>query len=412
MGRRPVNRSQHKSYIARHRHQEITEVLQLNSVLDKSEDQGVFITAAIQNKTGSAKHILYPDYTPLFKSQTQYMQPLFDEANAKLGKPFDVKKHRHGQYARGVKLTREIETGTLSSSPQVNVYTGKPRRKPVHAGSSRDNAGSNAKWVPSISSQVQVDVDALTNALGTGDLTENERSAVRFIIEGSPDGFLTQTYTEALSGRQYADGTSLQNIPRAVRRLALGGYEVDAVNCHTHLMVILSMSNGFTPEALRHYCWNTGEIREQIAEEICIPVPGAKELLIAALYGSPIHGDLVRIATKWEGNPYLLRRCTVLNHIVSDARKARKAIISGSTNHRGNVVNVLGKEIVGARELQQLAHILQGLEALVLRFAVEGQDGVVSLEHDGWTQTGEPDLEGASERVKDKTGIDIKFKVK
>jgi hypothetical protein len=65
-----------------------------------------------------------------------------------------------------------------------------------------------------------------------------------------------------------------------------------------------------------------------------------------------------------------------------------------------------------AKPLQIVAHILQGYEALVLRAGVEGNDSVLSLEHDGWTQDVEPDLDEIQAKVKHQTGVVLPFKVK
>ncbi len=405
--------AQHKFHIAGHRRNEVIDTLQLDTVLTRPTDRGLFITLATQNATGSARHKLDPAYTPVFSSQTSNMRPTFAKTNKVLG-IFHMLDAVPGKHARGVKLVNPITSEVLQSSPQVDVYTGKARRQPKHAGSSRDSTGSKSKWSPAIPSQVPVDVDALIGAIDAGELTDTEDAAARYIVEGSPDGMLTQTYTESRAGRQYADSISTQNVPKKIRRIALDGYEVDMVNAHVQLTVTQGLAGGFIPLVLQHYMANTGEVRQQVATELCIPVDGAKEVLIAALYGSRPTHQLSEIVTRHGGDPRLMQECTTLKWIITDAARARYAMLNNATyNTRGELVNALGKTIPGSYSaLQKVAHILQGLEALILRAATEGEVGVVSLEHDGWTTHSEPDLRGAEKRVKDGTGMDVKFATK
>jgi hypothetical protein len=205
----------------------------------------------------------------------------------------------------------------------------------------------------------------------------------------------------------------LQNIPRAIRRLALNGFEVDAENAHTWLTVHAAHLVGYEATDLMVYADNTQEIRSAVQADLEVEYETAKRVLIAALYGATTQLELTNIITRAGSDPELLKLCDKLRTVMTDTRAARKAILGNARISKMGVVNVLGKAISSnAKPPQVIAHILKEYEAFVLRTAVQGNDSVLSLEHDGWTQDVEPDLEEIQAKVKHRTGIALPFKVK
>jgi hypothetical protein len=384
--------------------------------VESAKDKSVVLEVTSKCIAGIGRHRISNDWSPLFNNQTRNMKIPFDLVNTMLGRPLEILEPVPGQYARGVRLINKINTPSydkMKGSRQVDVYTGKPARNSIAAGKSRDANKNNAVWRNLLPSKVVVDTDGLRDNLENGTLTTQERASVAYMVESSPGGKFPQTYTEATSGRQYADGISLQNIPRGVRRIALNSYEVDAENCHVWLMVYASTCSGFTPEVLKHYSFNTQEVRAEVADDLMVNYDVAKQVLIAALYGSVRHGELTRIMLRAGADPRLLEFSRLLMALMKDARKARKEILSHARRDGEGIINVLGKAISpDAGPLQIVAHIIQGYEAQILRAAVEGQGSVMTLEHDGWTQSDDPDLEKIQHDVKTKTGIILPFIVK
>ena len=164
---------------------------------------------------------------------------------------------------------------------------------------------------------------------------------------------------------------------------------------------------------LKVYPNNTQEIRCAVQDDLEVEYETAKQVLIATLNGAATQLELTNIITRAGSDPELLKLCDKLRAVMTDARAARKAILGNARVSKMGVVNVLGKAISGnAKPLQVIAHFLQGYDALVLRAAVEGNNAVLNLKHDGWTQDVEPDLDEIQAKVKHQTGVVLPFKVK
>jgi hypothetical protein len=377
----------------------------------------VFTDITARCVAGVGRHKVDPAYTPVHSAQTRNLPETFEALNTKMGELFDIlPADVKARSARGAKLKVEIDTSQydkLNGSKQVEIKTGKPRRNKSHAGRSRDSRQNNAVWAPQMPATVPINTSGLRDGLESGALIGQQEGAAKFILESSVNGYLPQTYTESISGRQYADGFSLQNIPREIRRLSLNGFEVDAENAHTRLTVHAANLAGYDATDLKVYADNTQDIRGAVQDALEVEYETAKQVLIAALYGATTHIELTNIITRAGSDPELLKLCGELRAIMADARASRKAILSNARVSKHGVINILGKAInINSKPLQIVAHILQGYEALVLRAGVEGNDSVLSLEHDGWTQDVEPDLEEIQAKVKHQTGIVLPFKVK
>jgi hypothetical protein len=293
----------------------------------------------------------------------------------------------------------------------------KPTRSPgKNAIKSRDSKNSNAKCKGNIAAMVKVNVtalEALRDALNahkdrilyntqpitpTGDTDELEKWLGRRIMDVSTlifqatsnvkfeTGFIPLKYTESPTGRIYGDGFHLQNIPREIRHAALKGqYDYDLKNCHYSIFSQLAKSYNMETPHVDHYLANKKEIRVELSELLNVPVEKIKECLLALIYGASVKIEEGNAITHELGAD----KATLF---VNDARcagiaadiKRLKPVIIKAHKLDGKLINALNKTC--DKETDELAHILQGIEAKMLNIAIGlFGESITLLQHDGFT---------------------------
>ncbi|NYT79871.1 hypothetical protein H0A71_23220 [Alcaligenaceae bacterium] len=235
-------------------------------------------------------------------------------------------------------------------------------------------------------------------------------------------GYVAHRYLESESGRLYAKDINLQTTPTIIKQAALAGlWEYDFSNCHYAILMQMAAKFGNECQAIGNYLVNKKATRQAIADQAGITVPQAKTCLLAIIYGA-------RAATRFDnaipdeiGRQAAARlyRSPIFISIHQDIKKARRAILNGRPcTANGRLSNAMGKSIetkkpsskTGANPRQQLAHLIQGVEAKALKTAIDMHpDDIVLLQHDGFAATTRLDGIAIMEAVYQATGYRLEL---
>jgi len=223
---------------------------------------------------------------------------------------------------------------------------------------------------------------------------------------------IIQCYQESDSGRLYGTGINLQNAPKIIRRAALAGnYNYDIQNCHFSILNQKATGYGLYLGTIEHYLKNKKEVRNSISKDMGLSIKVIKEVLIAMLYGSPLgkYGNSVSNKVGVDKIDEIMADDFFIG-MNQDIKRARKTIIDKSSISRGRLSNAMGKKIVvsNTTKPQQLAHLLQGVEALVLKTIVtQYNKNILLLLHDGFVSNEELDIKYMEENIKFETGYNL-----
>lgn len=226
-------------------------------------------------------------------------------------------------------------------------------------------------------------------------------------------GYVPHRYVEAASGRLYANGINLQTAPTVVKQAALNGlWEYDFSNCHFDIIMQMARKYGYECKAINDYMANKQATRQIIALQAGITEVQAKTCLLAVMFGAK--------ASTWHENAIpqeigveaatRLYRVTLFTGIQSDVVQARKAIVEGwKRTANGSLTNAFGKAIRGdAKKVEQLAHIIQGVEAKALQVAIDLYPReIVLLQHDGFAASEQLNRDSIMEKVFEVTGYQL-----
>ena len=229
--------------------------------------------------------------------------------------------------------------------------------------------------------------------------------------------YIPQRYRESASGRLYSFGyANLQNAPKVIRHCLLAGqYDYDIENCHFTLFSQLAEKYGFITEGINEYILKKHEIRKSLADALGMTdIDLIKKSLVSIIYGSKETVYYKAAIPKYLGSQRakLFYSMPIVKAIIKDVRIGSKIILDNQhSNQRGNIKNVLGKNIDANLEPRYLiAHLLQGLEAKMLLiarrlFAVK----ITLLQHDGFTCIGPIDRQLLEETIKKETGYTVEY---
>ena len=221
-------------------------------------------------------------------------------------------------------------------------------------------------------------------------------------------------YSEGSTGRLFAEGISLQSVPKEVRNAALAGcWDYDISNCHWTLIDCLAADHGYECTAIRHYLANKSLVRSSIAQAVGIEIKAVKECLLMLMYGA---GKSVR---DWE--PDAIPKCIGADAarrlyrdprfiaLDRDVRGARRTILQHWPVQVGLVSNALGLQVKCTEPPAiLLAHVLQGLEAKALMAVVRAYgDNIQLCIHDGWVARERLDVGEVQQLISDAIGVNV-----
>lgn len=235
-------------------------------------------------------------------------------------------------------------------------------------------------------------------------------------VDVSGEGYVWQRYVESTSGRLYAKGVNLQTVPTLIKQTALhGAMEYDIENCHYSILRQMAARFGFPCPAIDDYLANKQATREQIAQDVGITVEQAKVCLLAIMYGarqSEWHEAAIPEAIGKKA-PELYRH-PLFAGIAKEIAEARAVIIAGWPRRLKTLLNDAGKSIrTSASDRQILAHLIQGVEARMLRAALDlYPQEIVLLQHDGFASTARLDRARLAQAIEQATGYRIELSEK
>lgn len=230
------------------------------------------------------------------------------------------------------------------------------------------------------------------------------------MTDAAGKGHMAHHYEEAKSGRLYPVGISLASAPTVVKDAALiGNWEYDIANCHYSIFAQMADKSGHECPAIADYLENKDDTRSAIAIQAGILVRQAKTCLVALMYGaraSSWHENAIptEIGVEAAERLYL---SPVFKALTADIAKARDIILSRcKSSPKGWKLNAFGKSISGkANEAQQMAHLLQGVEAKALQAVINRYpDDVILVQHDGFVSRKKLNVAEVSEAIFTATG--------
>jgi hypothetical protein len=270
----------------------------------------------------------------------------------------------------------------------------------------------------------QIQEDGASGSLGwqiVHERSQKVESALRqldMIVDDSRNsvcpGAVPIRYAEGSTGRLFAEGTSLQTVPKDVRSAALAGcWDYDISNCHWTLIDQLAAKRGYECRAIRHYLSNKVEVRAGIAQSVGIDIEEVKECLLMLMYGAGKSvrdwgRDAIPTCIGVEAARRLYRNPSFIA-LDADVRAARQKILQDYPAQVGRISNVLGLQVSCKEEPPVLlAHILQGLEAKALMAVVQAYgDNIQLCVHDGWVTRQRLDIEEVQRLVSDAIGATV-----
>jgi hypothetical protein len=235
-------------------------------------------------------------------------------------------------------------------------------------------------------------------------------AVLRHVASASFPGYILHRYTQARSGRLYAEGPNLQSCIRAARKAALCGcWDYDISCCHFAILQQMAAQYGVHSPHIAAYVRNKTEIRMQLANEAMISVENVKEVLTALIYGARASRSLMTAIPQAIGVEAATRvyKSSIFKGIKSEIDAAIAVILKCHPRKiGGGFVNLFGKEIAGDEPTKRvMAHLLQGVEAVALRAAVRTcPEKVLLLQHDGFATRTQVDPGGLTAAVLAATG--------
>lgn len=232
------------------------------------------------------------------------------------------------------------------------------------------------------------------------------------------NGYIATQYVQAQSGRLYAKGINLQTASTLIKQAALDGlWEYDFSNCHFAILMQMAALHGYQCTAIASYLATKQATRRAIAEEAGITETQAKVCLLAIMYGAKA-SDWHENAIPEEIGQEAARRlfaAPLFAGIHADIKQARSIILKiWKRTANGSLSNIFGKAIAGdAKPEEQLAHLIQGVEALALQTAIKLQpNDIVLLQHDGFAATRRLSAKAITEAVFQATGYRLELEEK
>ncbi|MFC1688211.1 hypothetical protein ACFL07_00950 [Pseudomonadota bacterium] len=291
----------------------------------------------------------------------------------------------------------------------------------------RDGKGRNAVTTAELEWAVPVDLDAIGLVLEIGvDSIFPNVDAGRFartdislraihscaLNDTLGRGKIPQTYKESESGRLYGNGElSLQSVTREAKRVALhGAHEYDFSNCHFRLLAHAASQSRIDIPVISNYLNDTTAFRHDLARELDVTYEQAKKVLLATLYGATqrvwvecaipalIGPEKAECLYKW---PCFTDLTFEILEVGDVMRKNAPRLPNGA------IINCRGKARHGT-PIQELAHLLQGLEAELLHIVIKeyGKD-ILIIQHDGFALADYVDPAAIGTILSDRTGIDM-----
>lgn len=169
-------------------------------------------------------------------------------------------------------------------------------------------------------------------------------------------------------------------------------------NCHFTILSQMAAQHGYQCSAVADYLNNKKSTRESIALRVGVTPTKVKKCLLMLIYGAIASTYWAAAIPEEVGTvkASLLYKDPAFKALMDDIKSATDIILKHhGRNRKGNLVNAKGRSLVGKHTpAQELAHLMQGVEALALEAAVKpNMEHIVLLQHDGFASVKRLDKE-------------------
>jgi hypothetical protein len=237
--------------------------------------------------------------------------------------------------------------------------------------------------------------------------------------------YIPHRYEEKDCGRLHAVGAvNLQSAPGEIKAAAVHGcWEYDFSNCHYSILLQLAQRVRVDLPEVRWYLENKRALRESLAARIGTEdVDAVKTCLISG----PLYGAHSRLSERAAIQQLVGRDCArrlfadpQYCALKQDVKRARGRITRAARVEQDRLFNAVGSSITledpersrpgkprHRTPAALLSHLLQGIEALMLRTVIDAYpEDVVLPMHDGWVSRRRLDVAELERLILDKTGF-------
>jgi hypothetical protein len=227
---------------------------------------------------------------------------------------------------------------------------------------------------------------------------------------------IMQTYKRADSGREYAQGLTLQSCTKLAAGTALHGcYQYDFESCHPTIAMQLSKRWEDCPRLkyLEQAVINKDGTRELLEHQSGQSLSAVKAALIMPMYGAK--------RTMWYKGAYIqtltdkgyrrIQRSAFFNAYEQDVKEFYRHLLDNCRrNKEGRAINCNGRVApVGSDMKSEAAHLMQGDESQCTTAAATVTSSAVVWKHDAIICTKQENIEAMVKAVKAATGFDLKI---
>ncbi len=192
-----------------------------------------------------------------------------------------------------------------------------------------------------------------------------------------------------------------------------GAWDYDISTCQWTLLSQMASKLGIDSPLTNAYISDKRSLRRRVSVGAGITLDDAKKCITALLFGAVVQhsekamrwhpGDLV----KGIGAPAALRLCEQADFMAlyDEIGRVGDAVVKAWPRQNGRLFNDLG---IQHRSGSELAHLLQGAEAAVLRAVVMQQQGNILLcVHDGWVAQERLDVDALVGPIETESGYRV-----
>ena len=231
---------------------------------------------------------------------------------------------------------------------------------------------------------------------------------------------LEQCFRHSDSSRWMGVGSgNLQNSRKLARRILLANHYSYDISSSTHsvMLELYEQQTGDRLPHLRNYVKNKSEIRQQLADEIGVPVTAIKGALIAAIRGAPQTGDAMRgylgdslesllRLRQWRVLDGDMRKAFSLSYKSAEKTSDRRAYVNAAGDRKS--IRSKGRRLSAP---QIVSHVYTGYEAEALaamRMAAWESNPVLCL-HDCLVCRDRVDIDSLESAILERTGLPLKI---
>ena len=237
-------------------------------------------------------------------------------------------------------------------------------------------------------------------------------------LVNSHEGNWPMRFERKTCGRYFASNfPNPQNVHKIIRETALAGSHGYDIKCAVHSILLAhALSRGLKCKQLAAYVHDPDGFRELLAEAVGVPVKVVKEVLIAMIYGARDNNPYGAIHKILDRDKCKLLKASraygdlreeislVTGDMLANAEKPEPHLLK---NNAGLVMNVMGKGNRKAKPSSLVAHLLLGMESMMLQAMLSVCKSALIPIHDCVISSDPENIESMIKAIKEWTGIQV-----